>query len=202
MKKQLVKVTAVTMAGVMGVSALSSCSNDSSTAQTQGAFLWGIPSAVIAFIVAKASGADNKTATAYAIAAGFAAGKLGQEWGKSIVKKKAEYKSMEEYLDDNIEQLDKRIANVQDANKEAVKHINDLKKNNRKIAAADYRKIRKQWNANKKLVELDIKNARTAMKDADGEERSKLRSKLDTLQKERDAMTANISALSRLSAKG
>ncbi len=203
MKKQLVKMTAVTMAGVMSVSALSSCSNmnDSTVTQAQGAGVFAAIGGGITYLVVKLMGGSDKQAVLASVTVGVISAALGKEWGKSIVKKKAEYRSTEEYLDANIEQLDDRIDDVQDANEDMVKWINQLKKNNQQLAKADYRKINKQWRDNKKLVELDIKNARTAIKDAKGEELVKLRSRLDTLQKERNAMSVNIKTLSRLSAK-
>ncbi len=203
MKKQFVKVTAATMAAVMGVATLGSCGNmsDSMVTQMQGSGLGALVGGGAGYGLAKAAGASDRTAVGIAIGAALVGGLLGHEWSMSIVKKKSEYKSTEAYLEANIEQLDDRIDDVQDANEDMVKQINKLKKNNQKIAKADYQKLRKQYNNNKKLVDIDIKNAKLAMKDANGEELAKLRSKLDTLQKERNAMTANINALSRLSAK-
>ncbi len=204
MKKQLVNVTAVTMAGVMSVSALSSCSNmnDSTVTQAQGAGLFAAIGAGIGYVVVKLVGGSDRDAALVAATFGVIGASLGKEWGKSIVKRKAEYRSTEEYLDANIKQLDTRIGHVQGANKDLVKRINELKKNNQKGDKKQYEEINNNWKANKKLVDLDIKNARTAMKDAKGEDLTKLRSKLDTLQKERNAMSANIEALSRLSARG
>lgn len=190
----------------LGISILSSCGNmnDNLLTRLQAGGLGGIAGGAAGAGAGAAIAGSNHRAEGAIIGGviGLIAGAyLGDQWGQSIVKKKNEYASTEAYLNANIQQLDSRISEAQRANKKLTSQLNNLKKNNKKLSCNDYNNLRKQTKANIALINQDLDNARTAIRDAQGNDLKELKDKAGRLRKERDSMLASINELNRYSAR-
>ena len=193
-----------TIAGILSISImaapLTSCSlDDTGMTQIQGSTLGALGGAVVGGAIGLAVGGDTKSVVAGAIAGGLLGGAAGLQWANSIVKEKASYASMEEYINDNQKQLDNRITDVKKANSDLSNQIAQLKKDKTAVSKANIAKQNAKLTENLALIDTDITTAKDAAKEASGAELTELNQKIDTLSKEKASLQANISELDSLS---
>lgn len=171
-----------------------SCSSESGTdaamTQTQGAILGGLIAGGSAFGIAKATGADTSDSLAIAGAAALVGGVLGNEWGKSIVKKKAAYASDEAYIQANIKQLDSRLAEARKMESNLNKKLASAQKQT--TMTADQLKAYKEGAKQRlALIDQDLSVAKSAKKYASGSQVAELENKISELTKVRDRLQAS-----------
>lgn len=181
---------------------LSSCGylSDSALTRLQGVGI-GVPTGggVGAGIGALAGGKKGA-----AIGAGIGAlvgGIAGYAWGDSVAKEKNQYARTEEYVRAHIKQLDSRVDDAEETNEKLQDQIAAMRKENSRLATADYNSLRNQVNSNIKTINSDIAAADRAAKSASGDDLAELREKRTALLAQRDAMNANLKALGTLQAR-
>lgn len=189
----------------LGATSMTSCSwmPDSVLTQVQGTSLGtGVGAAVGAGVGALVG--DEDRGKAIAIGAGVGAligGLAGYAWSQSVVKKKSEYASTEDYIEANIDQLDDRIDDAETMNNRLARQIANLKEDGEKISASDYQSIKKSVNEGKKLIDKDLSNANKALSSAKGEEKKELQEKIAELKKQRSLLISQSSQLDRYKAR-
>lgn len=209
MKRFSIKSVSVATLIALAVAPLSSCSsNDATNTKAQGTGLGGLLGTGLgtglgAGLGAAIGGKDGaKKGAIIGGGVGLLAGAIvGHKWGESIVRKKSEYASQEQYIKANIKQLNTRISDARSTNKSLVSQINSLRKANQRLAANDFKQYKDGVNQGKALIDKDLKTAKAAMKDASGKELANLKAKYSALQQERAAMVSNINTLNKLSAR-
>jgi len=209
MKRFQIKSVSVAALIALAVAPLSSCSSNDATntliettsISTAGG---GAAGTGLGWLTGKLLG-GKRGAQVGAIAGGVLGASLGaflgHKWGESVVRKKSEYASQEQYIKANIKQLNTRISDARNANESLVSQINSLRKDNQLLAANEYKKCKEKVNQGKTLIDKDLKTAKSAMKDASGKELADLKAKYAALQQERAAMVSNINTLNKLSAR-
>lgn len=200
MKMTKSTVTAGILSVCVAVAPLTSCtSDDGLNTQLQGSTLGAIGGAVVGGAIGLAAGGDSKSVIAGAIAGGIAGGIAGLVWANSVVKEKAAYASMEDYINDNIRQLDARTAEAKKNNATLAKTISDLRAKKTKLSASDYQSQAKKINSGLALIDTDISIAKDAVNEASGAERAKLLSQISTLEAEKKTCQSNLATLKSLS---
>lgn len=180
------KVTVgILMMGLMSAP-LTSCSSDGATTQVQGTALGAIGGAVLGGAIGLATGGNSKSVIAGAVAGGVIGAAAGLAWANSIVKEKAAYANMEDYVNDNIKQLDSRTSEAKKTNAKLSEKVASLKAQNKKLSA----KETKQLTTNLALIDTDISTARDAMAEASSAQKKELETKVKTLQAERETLAS------------
>jgi len=192
-----------TTAGILALSImaapLTSCSvDDTGMTQIQGSTLGALGGAVVGGAIGLAVGGDSESVVAGAIAGGLLGAMAGLQWANSIVKEKAAYANMEDYVNDNIKQLDSRTAEAKKTNEKLSKQVASLKAQNKKADKADIAKQQEALAANLALIDTDIKVANDAVKEASGAKRSELAAKVEALKAEKKAYEKNNADLAAL----
>ena len=193
-----------TTAGILALSImaapLTSCQNmdDTSMTQIQGSTLGALGGAVIGAGIGLALGGDSESVVAGAIAGGLLGAMAGLQWANSIVKEKAAYANMEDYVNDNIKQLDSRTAEAKKTNEKLSKQVASLKAQNKKADKADIAKQQEALAANLALIDTDLKVAKDAVNEASGAKRSELAAKVEALKAEKKAYEKNNADLAAL----
>jgi len=206
MKRFQIKSVSVAALIALAVAPLSSCSsNDATNTKVGGTAIGTGSGALLGAATGLLFGKDKKDRATAAIVGGVAGAAigafLGHRWGESVVRKKSEYASQEQYIKANIKQLNTRISDAHRTNESLVSQINSLRKANQRLAANDYKQYREGVNRGQALIDKDLKTAKSAMKDASGKELADLKAKYAALQQERAAMVSNINTLNKLSAR-
>ena len=177
--------TAAVIALGMVSAPLTSCTMDDTTAtQVQGSALGAIGGAIVGGAIGLATGGNTESVIAGAIAGGIAGGIAGLVWANSIVKEKAAYANMEDYVNDNIAQLDKRTEEAKKTNAELSKKVADLKAETKSLDAES----KKQIATNLSLIDTDITTAKDAITEASGAKKAELEQQVKALESERDAL--------------
>ena len=166
--------------------------------QIQGSTLGALGGAVVGGAIGLAVGGDSESVVAGAIAGGLLGAMAGLQWANSIVKEKAAYANMEDYVNDNIKQLDSRTAEAKKTNEKLSKQVASLKAQNKKADKADIAKQQEALAANLALIDTDIKVANDAVKEASGAKRSELAAKVEALKAEKKAYEKNNADLAAL----
>jgi len=197
------KTIKTTTAGILALSFISvpltSCSvDDTGMTQIQGSTLGALGGAVVGGAIGLAVGGDSESVVAGAIAGGLLGAMAGLQWANSIVKEKAAYANMEDYVNDNIKQLDSRTAEAKKTNEKLSKQVASLKAQNKKADKADIAKQQEALAANLALIDTDIKVANDAVKEASGAKRSELAAKVEALKAEKKAYEKNNADLAAL----
>ena len=192
-----------TIAGILAVSImaapLTSCSlDDTGMTQVQGSALGALGGAALGGAIGLAVGGDTKSVVAGAVAGGLLGAVAGLQWANSIVKEKAAYANMEDYVNDNIKQLDSRTAEAKKTNAKLSKQVASLKAQNKKVDAAEINKQKEALAANLALIDNDIKVANDAAKEASGAKRSEIIAKVEALNAEKKAYEKNNADLAAL----
>lgn len=192
-----------TIAGILAVSImaapLTSCSlDDTGMTQVQGSALGALGGAALGGAIGLAVGGDTKSVVAGAVAGGLLGAVAGLQWANSIVKEKAAYANMEDYVNDNIKQLDSRTAEAKKTNAKLSKQVASLKAQNKKVDAAEINKQKEALAANLALIDNDIKVANDAAKEATGAKRSEIIAKVEALNAEKKAYEKNNADLAAL----
>ena len=192
-----------TTAGILALSImaapLTSCSvDDTGMTQIQGSTLGALGGAVVGGAIGLAVGGDSESVVAGAIAGGLLGAMAGLQWANSIVKEKAAYANMEDYVNDNIKQLDSRTAEAKKTNEKLSKQVASLKAQNKKADKADIAKQQEALAANLAIIDTDIKVANDAVKEASGAKRSELAAKVEALKAEKKAYEKNNADLAAL----
>ena len=197
------KTIKTTTAGILALSFISvpltSCSvDDTGMTQIQGSTLGALGGAVVGGAIGLAVGGDSESVVAGAIAGGLLGAMAGLQWANSIVKEKAAYANMEDYVNDNIKQLDSRTAEAKKTNEKLSKQVASLKAQNKKADKTDIAKQQEALAANLALIDTDIKVANDAVKEASGAKRSELAAKVEALKAEKKAYEKNNADLAAL----
>jgi outer membrane lipoprotein SlyB len=178
---------------------LTSCSlDDTGMTQVQGSALGALGGAALGGAIGLAVGGDTKSVVAGAVAGGLLGAVAGLQWANSIVKEKAAYANMEDYVNDNIKQLDSRTAEAKKTNAKLSKQVASLKAQNKKVDAAEINKQKEALAANLALIDNDIKVANDAAKEASGAKRSEIIAKVEALNAEKKAYEKNNADLAAL----
>lgn len=191
---------AVLLVASLACAPLTSCNNmsDSMATQIQATGIGTLTGAGVGAGVGALVSDDENRGTAIATGAAIGAvvgGLIGYQWGKSVALKKSQYKETEDYIEANINQLDDRIDEAESYNKKLSRQVAQLKKDNQRISAAEYNKCNTTINDGVKQINTALSSARTASKYASGSEKQELASKIATLEKEKQMLLSNRSAL-------
>lgn len=194
MKLEVITRYALTISLCSGVIMSTSCSSESGTdaamTQAQGAVLGGLALGGSAFGIAKLSGADTSDSLLIAGAAAVLGGVLGNEWGKSIVKKKAAYASEEAYVQANIKQLDRRLDEARDMEAALNKKLSSSQK--QITMTSDQLKAYKEASKQKfAMLDQDISVAGSAKQYATGSQVAQLEEKIKELKSIRSRLQAS-----------
>lgn len=194
------KATLVVMAAGMVNSSLTSCSSmsDSTKTRAQGTTFGAIAGGLLGASIGLVAGGNTKSVLIGAAAGAMLGGIGGYAWGDSIVKEKAAYASMEEYITDNKKQLDSRITDVQQANSDLSDQIAKLKADKTAISKEKIAKQNAQLSENMALIDADITTAQDAAKEASGTELAELNEKINALSQEKKSLQSNMSELDSL----
>lgn len=194
-------------AGVMSVS-LESCGSmsDSSLTLLQGTGLGAAGGAAVGAGVGALAGNSQNRGQAIligGIAGSVLGGVIGHAWAKSVVKKKAEYASQEEWIKANTKQLDARIADARKLNNSLRDQINTLKKQNASISKSDFTSVKNSVNQKITYLNTDIDTTKANLKgvNSSGQDVQKLRQKLAELQNERQMLLTSVAELGKRSAR-
>ncbi len=176
---------------------LTSCSkmNDSTVTQIQAAAVTGGGAAVIGYGIGKAFGLNDRTAALVATGAALVGIFIGQRWGKSIVKKKEYYKRTEDYLNANINQLNKRTNQVAKLNKRLVSQISSAKKSKSSFSKAQKEAVAKDVSNKVRLIDTDISTAQSAAASTTSAQKTDLLNRIKVLQEHRSALVKNSTTL-------
>ena len=203
---------AVTMLLGTGVllSSLNSCSglSDSVLTKMQGTGIGALGGAAVgtglgaaASSIAGGDSKDVKKAMVIgAVAGAVVGGVIGNRWGASIVKKKETYAKTEDYINDNIKQVDRRLSQASKLNSQLSKQIASIQKSGQKMSKDQKSEMVQTLKTNQGLIRTDIKNAQVALKDpeATAAQRAKLQAKVNSLQAQYNALTQNIGQFNRV----
>ena len=197
--KKIKTTTAGILALCMMTPTMTSCTlNDTQMAQIQGSALGAIGGAVVGGAIGLAVGGDTESVVAGAVAGGLLGGMAGLQWANSIVKEKAAYANMEDYVNDNIKQLDTRTSEAKKTNANLSKKVASLKAENKKMDQAELTKHKEALAANLTLIDADIKVAKDAANEATGAKRSEILAKVEALNAEKKAYQKNNDELAAL----
>ena len=203
---------AVTMLLGTGVllSSLNSCSglSDSVLTKMQGTGIGALGGAAagtgLGAAASSIAGGDSKDVKKAmvigAVAGAVVGGVIGNRWGASIVKKKETYAKTEDYINDNIKQVDRRLSQASKLNSQLSKQIASIQKSGQKMSKDQKSEMVQTLKTNQGLIRTDIKNAQVALKDpeATAAQRAKLQAKVNSLQAQYNALTQNISQFNRV----
>ncbi len=183
---------------------LCSCSNMSDTARTYTEAM-GLSTLVTTAAGAGAGyliGGDTK-GTLWGAGIGALGGlAIGYLWGDYVVKQKREYASIEEQIQHSNQVLDERITQAQNTNSKLKDTIDHLKSQNKKLAANDAKKAKKEITNIDRCISLlseEATLANAAAKKATGSQRKMLLGKISTLKGEISTLKENKRTLSTLS---
>lgn len=113
-------------------------------------------------------------------------------WKESEVQERAAYATSAQYVAANQRQLNTRLAQAREANRE-------LSQKKGKVSAKDKKKAKDAIKKNVKLIDKDLERARQAQKEAKGEELDALRQQINALSNEKRQLQKNSDSLSALS---
>lgn len=214
-----------TAIGIMGSTlSLSSCANmnDQDKTVAQGTAIGTAGGAAVGgglgYGLAKIFGLSDRQAAAFAALGAVAGGAIGYQqgkaWGESVVKQKQEYASTEDYLNDNINQLNNRMVELNAENDRLKSQISTLKSQRAQLAKSQDQAQKQAFNesiasatqeitAKENLIRQDINTGLAALKTGKQEKASpteiaKLNSSIKTMQGQLSTYSKQKNAIARL----
>lgn len=119
------------------------------------------------------------------------------KWAASKVKDKSSYDNMEDYVNDNIEQLDTRTAEAVATKNELSQKVAAIKSGrSKKLTTAQLQSQKSTMATHISLIDTDILVAKDAVNEASADKRQVLQSKIDTLSAVKREYEQNMDALS------
>ncbi len=119
------------------------------------------------------------------------------KWAASKVKDKSSYDNMEDYVDDNIEQLDTRTAEAVETKNELSQKVAAIRSGRtKKLTSVQLQRYQGTVSSHISLIDTDILVAKDAVNEAGDDKRRILQSKINTLSAVKREYEQNMDALS------
>lgn len=183
----------LTLAVLIGMNpCVSSCSNMSdSLTKVVSTVGTAVGAGAAGYGVTKLAGGSDSTAWVVGGIAAVAGAFTGYQWGNSIVKRRSEYRTSQEYISDNQKQMKQRINQARRRNSEISGRVASAKRSSGKITRSEKQQTNAELTRNMSLIDQDISNARRARAEASGRDKEQLDRQIQELSAEKRALKRN-----------